>query len=99
MVSYFNCIVSGTTINFIYKDLTCWDFNSVIIWVGYVVSRESRCWKCKNNTHCLRCANCKIARYCGAECQKQDWRSHLILCRKIKSSISNNKEPTYEVTL
>ena len=61
-----------------------------------VVSRESRCWNCKNNTHCLRCANCKIARYCGAVCQKQDWRSHLILCRKIKSSISNNKEPTYE---
>ena len=61
-----------------------------------VVSREHRCWNCKQDTKCLRCAGCKVAMYCGTQCQKQDWKTHLFLCRKIKTSIANNKRPTYE---
>ena len=49
-----------------------------------VVSRESRCWNCKNNTHCLRCANCKIARYCGAECQNKIGEVTLFCAAKLK---------------
>ncbi|KAJ7921080.1 hypothetical protein B0H13DRAFT_2418709, partial [Mycena leptocephala] len=27
-----------------------------------------------------RCAGCKIVRYCGAKCQKDDWKSHKLDC-------------------
>lgn len=34
------------------------------------------------------CSSCHIERYCGAECQKIDWKIHRILCK----FINNNKK-------
>ncbi|KAJ7863959.1 hypothetical protein B0H14DRAFT_3443759 [Mycena olivaceomarginata] len=31
----------------------------------------------------LRCAKCKLVRYCGAACQKEDWVRHKAICGKI----------------
>ena len=30
----------------------------------------------------LRCGGCRRARYCGAECQKRDWRAHKAACKQ-----------------
>ncbi|KAI0791857.1 hypothetical protein C8Q75DRAFT_57617 [Abortiporus biennis] len=31
-----------------------------------------------------RCSRCKLTRYCGAECQKTDWKRHKIFCKLLK---------------
>ncbi|EIW54764.1 uncharacterized protein TRAVEDRAFT_39272 [Trametes versicolor FP-101664 SS1] len=28
----------------------------------------------------MRCSGCKMTRYCGAECQKKDWKRHKVSC-------------------
>ena len=30
----------------------------------------------------LKCGGCRVARYCGAECQKRDWRAHKAACKQ-----------------
>ncbi|KAJ7159513.1 hypothetical protein C8R46DRAFT_1108454 [Mycena filopes] len=32
-----------------------------------------------------RCGRCKLVRYCGAACQKEDWARHKTVCSKIKN--------------
>ncbi|KAJ7159509.1 hypothetical protein C8R46DRAFT_1038815 [Mycena filopes] len=32
-----------------------------------------------------RCGKCKLVRYCGAACQKEDWARHKTVCSKIKN--------------
>jgi hypothetical protein len=29
------------------------------------------------------CTGCRVVRYCGAECQKQDWPAHKAACRAL----------------
>lgn len=39
------------------------------------------CRVCKSASS-LVCSRCKVVRYCGAECQKQDWKStHKNTCK------------------
>ncbi|KAH0362828.1 hypothetical protein KCU65_g7791, partial [Aureobasidium melanogenum] len=33
-----------------------------------------------------RCAGCENIRYCGAECQKADWKIHKLVCRTFKAA-------------
>lgn len=43
------------------------------------------CWECAKpakNTKLLCCSNCKLANYCGKECQKKGWTSHSALCKQ-----------------
>ncbi len=40
---------------------------------------RQKCWKCvevKSEAELKRCAKCKLAMYCGQECQRADWRDH-----------------------
>ncbi|KYO23857.1 histone-lysine N-methyltransferase SMYD3-like [Alligator mississippiensis] len=37
------------------------------------------------NEDLLRCSQCKIARYCGKRCQKEDWQDHKRECKCLKS--------------
>ena len=39
----------------------------------------------------LACSRCKIRRYCGADCQKEDWKVHKIVCggKKVKQNPFN----------
>ena len=30
-----------------------------------------------------QCSGCRLARYCGAACQKADWRAHKAACREL----------------
>uniref|UniRef100_A0A8C6VCQ4 [histone H3]-lysine(4) N-trimethyltransferase n=1 Tax=Naja naja TaxID=35670 RepID=A0A8C6VCQ4_NAJNA len=55
---------------------------------AYIVSKKRLGGVCE---HCLRskeqlprCSQCKIARYCGAHCQKEAWLDHKRECKCIK---------------
>ena len=41
------------------------------------------CWNCyaavADLKKCPKCAKCRIARYCGKDCQDQDWKFHEII--------------------
>ena len=45
---------------------------------------EIRCKKCGGlgKPELLACGGCKVVRYCSAECQKADWKTHKGTCRK-----------------
>ncbi|TFK66403.1 hypothetical protein BDN72DRAFT_800035 [Pluteus cervinus] len=43
------------------------------------------------------CARCKIARYCGAECQKKHWPTHKKTCKALSESAVLTFVPRYEV--
>ena len=32
----------------------------------------------------MRCGRCKVVRYCSRECQRDEWRSHKLLCKKVE---------------
>ncbi|KAM6066891.1 tudor domain-containing protein 1 [Chlamydotis macqueenii] len=38
----------------------------------------------------LRCSQCKQIYYCSADCQKEDWPAHSIVCGPVKQNVSNN---------
>jgi len=52
--------------------------------------RERICWFCSSTQQLLRCAGCRVAWYCGEECQGEDWEVHGDWCmergrrRKVK---------------
>lgn len=46
------------------------------------------CFYCKRTsareagkTGLMRCSKCKVAKYCCAECQRNDWKAHKLVCR------------------
>ncbi|XP_059572114.1 histone-lysine N-methyltransferase SMYD3 isoform X1 [Alligator mississippiensis] len=48
--------------------------------------RGRLCERClRRNEDLLRCSQCKIARYCGKRCQKEDWQDHKRECKCLKS--------------
>ncbi|EOY16201.1 Histone-lysine N-methyltransferase ASHR1 [Theobroma cacao] len=47
-------------------------------------SSDPVCQRCfKSDGTLLRCASCNIVWYCGAECQRLDWKLHKVECRAI----------------
>ena len=52
--------------------------------------RERICWFCSSTQQLSRCAGCRVAWYCGEECQGEDWEVHGDWCvergrrRKVK---------------
>jgi len=38
--------------------------------------REKICWYCSSTEQLSRCAGCRVAWYCGEECQGEDWDVH-----------------------
>uniref|UniRef100_A0A1I7WG49 MYND-type domain-containing protein n=1 Tax=Heterorhabditis bacteriophora TaxID=37862 RepID=A0A1I7WG49_HETBA len=41
------------------------------------------CWRCfirKDNKPLSRCSKCRVAHYCGSQCQKGDWNDHKYEC-------------------
>jgi len=43
---------------------------------------------------CKSCTGCKIAMYCGAECQLGHWDAHSIVCKKVKRELKNQEAAT-----
>ncbi|XP_043860495.1 histone-lysine N-methyltransferase SMYD3 isoform X2 [Dromiciops gliroides] len=58
--------------------------------LAYTVCKGSRgivCERCLcRKEKLLRCSQCKVARYCGSECQKQAWQDHKRECKCLRSS-------------
>ncbi len=49
----------------------------------------ARCWTCayqdKGESKSLKtCVECGVGRYCGKECQKEDWKDHKLLHKEIQ---------------
>ncbi|KAH3745734.1 hypothetical protein Pelo_12860 [Pelomyxa schiedti] len=41
---------------------------------------------CTATTPMKRCSACKIATYCGKECQKLDWQHHKLICKRLPAA-------------
>ena len=41
-----------------------------------------KCRRCRKQTKLMKCAVCKSVWYCGAQCQKDDWKRHKVFCGK-----------------
>jgi len=44
------------------------------------------------NKNCLKCGNCRVARYCSAACQHADWATHRRVCVEVKSDDDGEEE-------
>lgn len=44
----------------------------------------SICFTCKITTHCKKCANCLLIKYCSKECQLNDYTEHKLKCKDYK---------------
>ena len=53
------------------------------------------CWQCKQHYDwkLLRCANCKLACYCGPDCQAQAWTLHRRVCKQLNGLKNKGLEP------
>jgi hypothetical protein len=43
---------------------------------------EKVCSVCRSPMGINRCSGCRVVYYCGADCQKSDWRNHKVNCKK-----------------
>ena len=43
-----------------------------------------KCRRCRKETKLMKCAVCESVWYCGAQCQKEDWKRHKVFCGKKK---------------
>ena len=41
-----------------------------------------RCRRCRKEAKLMKCGRCGNVWYCGAECQKDDWKRHKLFCGK-----------------
>jgi hypothetical protein len=52
-----------------------------LIKVASMIQSRAGCLSCgKDNIKLLQCGKCKLAAYCGKECQKTDWKVHKNIC-------------------
>ena len=40
----------------------------------------------KHSSLLMKCAGCKVVRYCSKECQKYDWKYHRLVCKRHASA-------------
>ena len=51
------------------------------------VVRNQPCWTCgATGVPLKKCSGCAVASYCGADCQKVDWRAHKGKCAGLKAA-------------
>jgi tetratricopeptide (TPR) repeat protein len=43
-----------------------------------------KCRRCRKESKLMKCAVCESVWYCGATCQKEDWKRHKLFCGKKK---------------
>ena len=52
------------------------------------ITQYNECLLCGKQT-ILICCQCRVASYCGKDCQRKDWISHKVICQSppIKSRL------------
>ncbi|KAF8169934.1 hypothetical protein BJ912DRAFT_933544 [Pholiota molesta] len=65
------------------------DFPNLHRLAGLQFPLSGSCLNCEDNktaqSQLNRCGGCELVRYCGADCQKSDWKRHKKICKIIKS--------------
>lgn len=62
------------------------DEEEVVVLGGQKKKKKRRtCWMCGKKAQ-NRCTGCKVANYCGADCQKRGWKEHKEDCAKLKKA-------------
>ena len=46
------------------------------------------------NAQHKECSMCKASVYCSIDCQKQDWRTHKLVCEKFKAFETQHPRPS-----
>ena len=46
------------------------------------IDKILKCRRCRKETKLMKCAVCESVWYCGAQCQKEDWKRHKVFCGK-----------------
>ena len=41
-----------------------------------------KCRRCRRESKLMKCSVCEAVWYCGAQCQKEDWKRHKVFCGK-----------------
>ena len=52
------------------------------LWVERKVDEIVKCRRCRKETKLMKCSVCGTVWYCGATCQKEDWKRHKLFCGK-----------------
>ena len=48
------------------------------------IDKIVKCRRCRKESKLMKCGNCGSVWYCGATCQKEDWKRHKVFCGKKK---------------
>ena len=64
------------------NDLVVAEFKSCEDWILF--DSDQICSFCKNSGNLKLCSICRLVKYCGRECQVNDYPTHKELCRKVE---------------
>ncbi|KAF2852444.1 hypothetical protein T440DRAFT_477389 [Plenodomus tracheiphilus IPT5] len=53
-----------------------------------LTAKKGSCFECgakqaKDGEALLKCAKCKVAQYCSADCQRKEWKAHKLVCQQL----------------
>ena len=53
------------------------------------VEEHGNCWTCGTDNPPLKCGACRVAKYCGGACQKENWSIHKGRCADLKRATTD----------
>ena len=56
----------------------------------HIERRKECCVFCQAENAVNKCAACNIARYCSKECQKQHWKMHKTICKRLSGPLQES---------
>lgn len=74
----------------------CTDAHGIYFVVAQGMESDYRCTFCWKSATSL-CGRCKLVRYCGAGCQKGDWKTHKVFCGADAYPAKNQTAKSYRV--
>ena len=58
--------------------------------------RKKSCWSCgAEGARLKKCSGCAVAAYCGAACQKADWKAHKGQCAELKAAATTAADASH----
>ena len=63
-----------------------------VVPVDIEADMSKKCWACDQVSHdpasLKTCTECKVAKYCNRDCQRQEWKIHKLLHKEIEHAKS-----------